>query len=153
MKNLFKLLFVFLTLVFYTSCGKHKENKQEHSQTEEKSEHKQVSKSMIDLDNGNLWSANIETTQGINNMINLMNSFSDKESVEAYNLLDKNLEKEFNTILTKCTMEGESHNQLHNYLVPMKEMFESLSSSDLNTCKENYNKLNNYLKEYSKYFD
>ena len=108
--------------------------------------------SLVSLDNGKLWSANTQTTQGINNMKNLMKEFSDKESVSEYATLKNNLEKEFSTILTECTMKGESHNQLHNYLVPMKEMFEGLTSSDLGTCKENYNILNDHLKEYSKYF-
>ena len=152
MKKPFKIVLTFLTLTFFISCGKHTEKKHEHSSTEKTVEHKEISESLVSLDNGKLWSANTETTQGINNMKNLMKEFSDKESVSEYTSLKNNLEKEFSTILTECTMKGESHNQLHNYLVPMKEMFEGYTSSDLRTCKENYNTLNDHLKEYSKYF-
>lgn len=153
MKKPLTIVLAILTLTFLISCGKHTENKHEHSSTEKTVEHKEISESLVSLDNGKLWSANTETTQGINNMKNLMKEFSDKESVSKYTSLKNNLEKEFSTILTECTMKGESHNQLHNYLVPMKEMFEGLTSSDLGTCKENYNTLNDHLKEYPKYFN
>lgn len=153
MKKIIKIFLAFLTLIFFISCGKHSEKKQGQQEVEKTVEHKHENKSLISLNNGDLWSANIETTQGINNMKNLMSLLSEKESVKEYALLKNNLEKEFGAILTECTMEGESHKQLHNYLVPMKEMFEGLDSSDLNTCKENFNKLNNYLTEYTKYFE
>jgi hypothetical protein len=38
-------------------------------------------------------------------------------------------------------MRGESHNQLHHYLLPMKAQFEILSSDDLLASKEAYQDL------------
>ena len=83
----------------------------------------------------------------------LLNNFSDKESAEAYSNLEQNLKVEFTNIFSKCTMTGESHNQLHNFLKPMLKYFEGLSSGDLKVCKKNYNALNEHLKEYSNYFE
>ena len=152
MKKLIHLIIVIFTIALLSSCGKQKEEKQTHVESEKATEHQHEENSGINLNNGELWIANIETTQGIDNMVKLMQSFTDTESVEAYSNLKTSLEKEFGTILTECTMEGESHNQLHNFLVPMKNMFDGLGSTDLQTCKKNYEMLNMHLKGYSKYF-
>ena len=152
MKKPFNLILVFIAITLLISCGKQKEENHEHSQSEKTEEHQHKEENNLSLNSGELWIANMETTQGIDNMLALMSSFSDKESVEAYAKLKINLDKEFGSILKKCTMKGESHDQLHNFLVPMQEMFEGLASSDLKTCKDRYNTLNNHLKEYPKYF-
>ncbi|WP_299526382.1 hypothetical protein [uncultured Lutibacter sp.] len=153
MKKITQSIFVITLLIFTVSCGEIKDKKEEESKTPptEKTQHE--SDDVLQLNNGNLWSANTETTQGIKNMISLMNSFTEKESLESYHLLQQNLEKEFGTIITKCSMQGESHNQLHNFLMPMKSLFKGLESSDLNTCKESYNSLNKHLLDYSNYFE
>ena len=152
MKKPIHLILVLFAITLLISCGKQKEENHEQSQSEKTEEHQHKEENNLSLNSGELWIANMETTQGIDNMLALMSSFSDKESVEAYANLKTSLDKEFGTILKECTMKGESHDQLHNFLVPMQEMFEGLASSDLKTCKDRYNTLNNHLKEYPKYF-
>lgn len=158
MKIILKTFLILTATILMASCESKAESKDELSKSEEIKKLEEVkedtheNEGILSLNNGSLWSANVETTTGINNMINLMNSFSDKESTEAYTTLKNNLEAEFNTILKECTMKGESHNQLHNFLVPMKEMFEGIDSSDLEICKINFNTLNKHLTEYTKYF-
>lgn len=152
MKKPFHLIIVFFAITLLISCGKQKEENHEQSQSEKTEEHQHKEENKLSLNSGELWIANMETTQGIDNMIGLMSSFTDKESVEAYAKLKTSLDKEFGTILKECTMKGESHDQLHNFLVPMQAMFEGLDSSDLKTCKVSYDTLNNHLKKYPKYF-
>lgn len=147
-----KTILLLFSLALLISCGKQKEEKDEHSKAEKTEEHHQQENNILSLNNGELWIANIETTQGVNNMIALMDSFSDKESTEAYAKLKTDLDKEFGTILKECTMKGASHDQLHQFLLPMQEMFKGLNSGNLHTCKENYDLLNEHLKEYPKYF-
>ena len=151
MKKVFQLVFIITVVSVAISCGEKTEKKQVKQKTEEaKEEHE--SDDVLQLNNGNLWSANTETTDGIDNMISLMNSFTEKESLEGYHLLKKNLEKEFGTIITECSMKGEPHNQLHNFLMPMKSLFKGLESSDIAICKTNFNSLNKHLETYSTYF-
>jgi hypothetical protein len=154
MKNNIKLILAIIITITIVSCEKTTNKKQEKSNLKEtvKDIHHHENGNKIQLDHGKMWTANAETTQGIKNMQKLLDSFSDKESVAAYALLKINLEKEFGTILTKCTMKGESHKQLHNYLLPMKNVFEGLSSSDLNTCKKSFETLQKHLDNYSNYF-
>ena len=107
----------------------------------------------LSLDNGNRWNANPETTTGVLNMIALMNSFTDTENVESYSQLTTSLKSEFSMIFKYCTMKGESHNQLHSFLVPIKDLFKGLSSNDLETCKASFDKLNTHLAIYKDYFE
>ena len=71
----------------------------------------------VTLDNGLRWKANPETTTGIANMSAILQAF-DPASRNA-NTLKAALEEEFSLIFERCTMEGEAHNQLHNYLIPI----------------------------------
>ena len=147
----FQLIFIITVVSVAISGGEKKQKELEKQETKQvKEEHE--NDVVLQLNNGNLWSANTETTVGINNMITLMKTFSDKENIEGYSTLKQNLEKEFGTIITECSMTGEPHNQLHNFLIPMKDLFNGLESSDLAICKTNFNSLNKHLETYSTYF-
>ncbi len=152
MKRIINIFLMLLIASFVISCENHSADEHEHSATEETAENHHGDGNVLSLNNGELWTANHETTFGINSMISLMDSFSEKESVDAYTILKNKLEEEFNMIFQKCTMTGESHNQLHNYLQPMTEMFDGIGSSDLNVCQTNFDKLNKHLAEYSNFF-
>lgn len=106
----------------------------------------------IQLDNGKRWIANPETKTGIENMICIMSSFEEKDKVDRFGPLTESLKSEFSMIFKKCTMTGEAHNQLHNFLLPIKGLLETLPSNNLNQSQELYDKLNNDLKEFNKYF-
>ena len=147
MKNTIRVISILLLAAFAISCGQRNENKNEH-------EYSGDDAGQIQLNDGAVWKANPETTKGISKMVDLMANMSDKrkEHVPSYNKTGERLQEEFNLIIEKCTMTGEAHDQLHNYLLPMKEMFEAMSSSDLNACKVGYDKLNDHLAEYHSYF-
>ncbi len=153
-KTAIKIL-ILTTVILLYSCGNQTKENQKPSKTEkiEKTEEHNDTGTGLNLDNGKLWTANQETTTGVNNMIELMNSFTDKDNVDSYGKLTENLKLEITIIFEKCTMKGEAHNQLHNFLVPIKDLFEGLSSNDLNRCKESYSKLNNHLAVYKNYFE
>jgi len=152
MKKTINTFFLLVITGLVVSCGPHSEKKDNNSNTEQTEEH-QGHETELSLDNGKVWLANPETTSGIKNMAEIMNSFTDKEEIGAYSILKENLETEFGLIFQNCTMTGEAHNQLHNYLHPIIEMLEGIGSSDLNTCKTNFDKLKEHLAEYSNYFE
>ncbi|MDH5368253.1 MAG: hypothetical protein OEW67_14830 [Cyclobacteriaceae bacterium] len=150
MKFTIKTFLVTLISIITISCNQQPKNNTGATKDTQQDHHSHNVE--LKLNNEKRWVANTETTDGVNNMIKIMNSFSEKENIEAYNKLSKNLQTEFNLILQKCTMKGEPHNQLHNFLVPMKEWFQGISSSELTSCKESYEELNNHLKKYETYF-
>ncbi len=136
MRQTIKLISVIVITLLIYSCG-----------------HNSHGESVVTLNNGSKWKANPETTTGINNMVQLMNSFTQTEDSSSFIELESNLSNEFNLIFKNCTMKGEAHNQLHNYLFPMKELFEGLKTNDLNSQKENFDKLKTHLASYSIYFE
>jgi len=166
MKKSILLIFAIVMLMSSVSCDNKTKKDHGHSgaqQTEshqqeqpvsqQKDEHGQESDKALQLNNGNLWKANIETTEGIETMKNLMISFSKQENMEVNSNLKQDLEKEFGTIIAKCTMTGEAHTQLHKYLLPMRDLFGGLAAPDLATRKASFDKINTHLKAYSKYFN
>jgi hypothetical protein len=127
-----------------------KENESNENSKIETNHHEGESK--VSLNKGEAWEANQETTDGINKMIQLMDDYTETENVEAYKSLSDTLDSEFNLIFKKCTMKGEAHNQLHNYLFPMKAKFKSLASGDLTESKAAFGDLKEHLTEYKTYF-
>ena len=144
MKNTILKLTLVLVIAFSSSCRKDAKQK-----TDELHLHEQ---SGIELNDGKRWLANSETTEGIKNMVRIMNTFNEKEDIKAYATLTKSLKSEFSMVFEKCTMKGEAHNQLHNFLIPINDLFEPLASSNLKECQDSYNKLNSHLKVYQTYF-
>ena len=154
----FKLLLPVVLLVF-VACNnqesKKEENHDNHQQSEmkdeqmdNKDEHEETA-GKVQLDNGKKWKANPETITGINNMSTLvLNGITGK--VEVAKLYDS-LQVEFKAIFDKCTMTGESHNQLHNYLLPLKGQLDKLKadSTDINTLEE----MQEYLITFKNYFE
>ena len=148
---------IFFTLILLLVSCKQKAEKAPVPATTQQVETTEESHESVDavvtLNNGKLWLANPETTIGINHMKKRMRSFTEKESIEDYAKLKVGLEADFTELFEKCTMKGEAHNQLHNYLFPFIDLFDGLGSSELTICKKSFSELNNHLDQYSKYFE
>lgn len=108
--------------------------------------------STVQLNDGETWEANPETTTGIKNMQELINDFDPGAERAEYVALHDHMDREFKTIFAKCTMTGEAHNQLHNYLHPMREWIDGLMAEDDETRHHSLEKLNARLDEYPRYF-
>ena len=100
----------------------------------------------VALNDGKKWPANAETTEGIQKMTNLLEALPETATTDNINKLKKELETEFATILQKCTMTGEAHNQLHNYLLPMKELIDAIGAGSLEASHASAIALKQYLK-------
>lgn len=99
------------------------------------------------------WKANSATTEGIKIMQANIATFSDENNIEAYGFLKSDLEDAFTTIFQKCTMKGEAHNQLHNYLKPMLPILDGFESKELDSCKFYCAKMERHLAGYANYFE
>lgn len=152
MKKANIIILAVLATVLVVSCNNDKNKKQEIAKPVQIEEETHESEGVLELNNGDLWMANAETTDGIQKMTQLVAKFTDTENMEAYPKLKANLEAEFGTIISKCTMTGEAHDQLHNYLLPMKPLFKDLAAEDIATRKSALEKLTKHLSEYSAYF-
>lgn len=155
MKKLFYLLP--LSLVLFVACNNStpkEENHENHDTTELKKEAESnhqhdEGKSKVQLDNGKKWKANPETITGINNMLALVQDGIDGKK-EATTLHEP-LQFEFKTIFEKCTMQGESHTQLHNFLLPLKDDLDKFEKGNVNT--ESLKEMQDYLLTFKNYFE
>jgi len=109
--------------------------------------------SSLQLDNGSKWKANPETTEGINNMIAVMKSFQEGENASDYLFLKEALEKEFKLIFQRCTMTGEAHDQLHNYLMPLKDLISRLDNTDAAVIGTTITDIDDHLQLYFEFFE
>ncbi|WP_417873572.1 hypothetical protein [Xanthomarina gelatinilytica] len=107
----------------------------------------------INLNNGDKWQANPETTKEIHAMLKILKE-TEAFKVEDYQKLGKHLNKSKTVIITSCTMEGLAHDNLHVYLLPLIEKIHYLSRASTmeegQIIKEN---IQTHLEMYNSYFD
>lgn len=142
-----------LAALLATACGSsdatHKGHDHDTTAVEsaEHDDHAGEEGAAVQLDNGKTWEANIETTEGVKAMLDLVEGYDPASGEGA--MLKEELEAEFKDIFAKCTMTGESHNQLHNYLIPVHKMLDKLgpepTAAELSQMRE-------YLMTYGNYF-
>ena len=120
----------------------HSHEGHDHSEHEENKNHG----SEVVLNDGAKWEANAETTEGIANMLSLIHEYDASAEPESYEDLQEQLQAQFRDIFKKCTMTGGAHNQLHNYLIPLKEKLEKIS-------EDNLYDIESYLHTYGNYFE
>jgi len=142
-KFIVKIIFIVSVLII-SACS-------ESSNSKENDE--LVSPSLnVALNEGEKWEANAETTEGVENMKTVINKFDKTSKIDGYKKLSEDLEVEFTMIFQKCTMKGEAHNQLHSYLIPLKDYIEGLQKGNVEECKSIVNSINSHLSGYKYYF-
>ncbi len=143
MRKLQNLLLILLSL-FAFSCNtkSEKETPEHHEET--------ISSAEIQLDHGKKWIANAETTEGIKTMQNICSHFNGDASQLENTYLS--LFNEFNLIFERCTMSGEAHEQLHAFLIPVKNQLAVLRDCK-SDCDAEIKYLEEYLVTYGNYFE
>lgn len=142
-QNLYTGLFVLTLISSIFSC----------EETTSKVENTEATELKVELNEGKKWKANPETTQGIQNMKEIINQFDENSRIQVYKSLSEELESEFTMIFQRCTMKGEAHNQLHNYLIPLKDYIKGLRSDKQEIAQSNYKKIIPHISAYSNYFE
>lgn len=104
----------------------------------------------IELNDGNKWQANSETNEGILKMKNSIKTQSTNTLVEYFALVEQlNVDK--NYVIKNCTMKGDSHDNLHVWLLPLIAKIDALSEAK---TIEDAAKLKQSIKEnMNAYFD
>jgi len=107
----------------------------------------------IQLDNGSKWKANLETTEGIQAMSSRIEE-DESISIKHYKNLASDLNDIKNNIVKACTMKGESHDNLHVFLVPLGDKIEALG--EVNSVHEGAvvtKDIREHLEVYHNYFN
>ena len=144
-------LFLIVIAMLHSSCGEHTHDVAAHADhttaaadSTPATDHDALP--AVTLDNGQRWKANPETTSGIANMVGILGAYDpangDPKALKAV------LEEEFGLIFERCTMTGEAHNQLHNYLLPIHQALRDFEGSDAQRAA-----LGAQLAAYGNYFE
>lgn len=141
------LLYLFLVSSFFVfgSC-KHKHTDEETSPKLEP----------VQLDNGKKWKADQQTNEGVAKMQALVASFK-KETpnpgVDDYKRINAQLQAELNDLLKKCSMTGDAHHQLHNFLVLVIKDLNTLKEDDLKSSEAAFGNMEKNLFSYINFFE
>lgn len=143
------ILLVMVSCTFQKGKNETDQKKIQFKGTEHEMDEIIKAKVTVQLNNGEKWKANMETVTGINNMTTLVEKgiAGNWDAIRLYELL----QTEYKTIFDKCTMTGESHNQLHNFLIPIKGNLDKLKAG--NPQPEIRVDLHAYLLTFKNYFE
>lgn len=109
-------------------------------------------KSGINLNKGEKWIVNDEMIPHIEKGNELLNTFI-SEKDQNYLKLAENLSDQNNALIMSCTMEGESHDELHKWLHPHMVLIEKLSNaSSFNEAESIISDIEKSFQTYYRYF-
>ncbi len=107
----------------------------------------------IILNNGIKWSANMETTDGVREMLTLIKD-NKTTTTDDYKKLGIALNNVKNTVVKECTMKGASHDNLHVWLHPLIEKIELLQKvENAEKGEQLTSNIKKHLKGYYDYFN
>lgn len=86
-------------------------------------------KNEIKLDGSQKWVANEETTQGVHNMLHILENTTVGPEMD-FKALGTKLKSEINVVIKKCSMKGPSHDNLHIFLMPLIEKVDALQKDN-----------------------
>jgi hypothetical protein len=96
--------------------------------------------------------ANEATTRGISAMKQTLGQFRSGGEHSSYTDLQASLDSTFQDILQKCTMKGEDHQRLHEFLEPVPGMTRGIADPDQALADRNIRALADHLDTYDRYF-
>jgi hypothetical protein len=83
----------------------------------------------IVLVNGQRWKVNEEMKPHVEQGMAILNNFLSKEGGSHKQLAD-DLKEQNNNLIRSCTMDGQSHDELHKWLLPHIELVKELSEAE-----------------------
>jgi hypothetical protein len=136
MKKLSTLALILLSILTIVSCNSHQES---HSDG-------------ISLNNGEKWMVNAEMKPHIQEGKVILEAYQ-ADGGSDYKALAEQLEAANADLIKSCTMDGESHNQLHNWLLPHMKLITKLKeSTSQSEAKQAIAELEESFETYEKYF-
>ena len=106
----------------------------------------------IEMNNGAKWEANPETNEGVQKMQNILKT-QPTNTLEDYYKLAAQLNSDKNYLVQNCTMKGESHDNLHVWLLPLMAKIDALSETkSLEDASKIKHSIEENINEYTTYF-
>ncbi len=150
MKNRAKLYIAFVVLGM-VSCGS--TEKGDNVQVEKTTIAPETDAKELYLYEGKKWIANNTTVDGIHEMISLHEEYNIVNSPKDAAILASELNAVLDGIFNACDMEGEAHNQLHIFLVPLIHSIDALGDATTeDKAKQKYDEVLKNLLVFDTFF-
>ena len=111
---------------------------------------------VLQLNNGAKWKANTETTAGVEKMQAQISEFKEMnlpENLINYKQLSSGLNTTMQGIFEQCTMKGAAHDELHDFLVPIKGNITTLGGDDLEAAGKAFSDIQRQLSQFDIFFE
>ena len=152
-KSLLAIAFLGLTAL---ACNNAEESTSEETTTPTEEKTFVNEQGVVQLNNGQRWQANAETTAGISKMLDQIGQFKAlglPEEITNYNMLGGGLNTTLKGIFDLCTMTGAAHEELHDYLLPIAGYIKALKGTDIVAAQTAKEDLEKYLASYRNFFE
>ncbi len=134
------------------SCNTNNSKTDQETEVVSHEDHHHDDGESIALDNGQKWKVNEEMTPYLLEGEKLVNSYIESNGTD-YKKLAKDIEEQNSHLIKSCTMDGESHDELHKWLHPHLELVAALSDAEngdessklVNQLKESYTTFHQYF--------
>ncbi len=125
----------------------HHEMAENHAHENEAHEHEALS-----LNNGEKWAINEEMQPHVLAQEELIKEYIASQSDDHKTLADQMIEENTN-LINSCTMEGESHDELHKWLHPHMELLDALKEAESEEkAEEKVNEIEQSFVTFHEYF-
>lgn len=144
---------LFCMSFFILSCGNTStEQTKDKEAIATHEEHHDHNTNAIELNNGEKWVVNVEMTPYVKKGEELVNNYVTNNSTD-YKVLAAQLKEQNDQLISSCTMDGKSHEELHKWLHPHLELVKELSSAETKeAADEIVTRLKNSYEMYNQYF-
>lgn len=145
--------FLFFSCTNTSNESANENNESETTEITAEEDHHHDEDEALVLDNGKKWKVIESMLVYIRNMEKAVNNFDGKESKD-YVALAKIIDENASELTTKCTMEGQAHDELHKWLVPFlgySEQFDE--ATELAEQEQIYNDIKASFVEFNTYFE
>ncbi|MBW7867086.1 MAG: hypothetical protein H3C31_02040 [Brumimicrobium sp.] len=136
------------------ACNHTDAPQEEHHEVEatEHHEHEEHNIEAIQLIDGQKWTINEEMKPFIEEGEKLVNAYL-QEKDEDYKSLANNVKEANNHLIKSCTMEGESHDELHKWLHPHLDLTKALGEAEnIEDAQKIVNELEHSYQTFHEYF-
>ena len=125
-----------------------------HAANSEHANHDQVLEQVsIELDGGEPWKVNLEMVPHIMAQEEALNEYITSSKIGRYQQLAEDLKKHNSKLISSCTMDGKSHEELHKWLHPHIELIEALKNAKTeDDAKTVIHNLEESFRTYNTYF-
>lgn len=151
MTNKYLILLLLLFCLTIQHCSDHDKDSSEHSH-EHHSADTTVENLKMTLNQGKKWEMDVHTRNMISTMQTTFEK-ADHKSLEQLQKMGTTLQKQLTELISGCTMQGPSHDQLHIILPPFQTtIIKIINARDLKEGREQANHLKGLFERYYKYF-